>query len=90
MSNLTAAARRLRHSLGAPRRRGAQPFDSWTKAQLWERILELEGKLETCRNGLSRAKGDLHDAKLYAARDTAGSVLDRTEYRPAAMGRRTP
>lgn len=90
MSHLTAAARRLRHSLKSPRPRAAQPFDSWTKAQLWERLLELEAKLETCRNGLSRAKGDLHNAKLYAARDAAGSVLDRTEFQPAAMGRRKP
>lgn len=90
MSHLTAAARQLRQSLGPRPRRRSQPFDSWTKAQLWERILDLEGKLETCRNGLSRAKGDLHNAKLYAARDTAGSVLDRTEYQPAGRGRRLP
>jgi hypothetical protein len=89
MSHLTATARELRKRLGPPPAGQPQPFDSWSKAQLWERILELEGKLIVCRGVLSRAKAALNNEGHYDQRNEAGKILDRTEFSPAAMGRRS-
>lgn len=80
----------MRRNLRARKRekREAAPHATWTKDQLWTRIVELEQRLTLARNGLLNAARDAHNDGRHEQRDDLRRIADATEFRPAAMGAR--
>ena len=76
----------LKKQLPPPQaRRSAQPWDRFTRKELWAHIEELETKLGAARRGLQEASSIFNGRKDYRSRDRMSEIAGRCEARTITL-----